>query len=76
MALTEVYCAKYVPQLIPEFVDSHITEDDGMYMFEVNPEHPTIKEIKQKKQLVERVLEQQFSFKSVVKIYAGERPSF
>jgi hypothetical protein len=37
--LTELYCCDFVPKLIPEFVDPHITVDGKQYLIEIDPNH-------------------------------------
>lgn len=74
--LTEVYLAKHIPPIVPEFVDDHITcEDDGTYLFEINPNHPFVKNLRDSGKIVKDFLEEVCGFKGVMFIYLGEAPN-
>jgi hypothetical protein len=75
--LTEVYLATYIPPLVPEFVDSHITcEDDGTFLFEIDPNHHFIVKLRESGEVVKDVLENTFDFRGVKFIYSGESPDY
>lgn len=76
MALTEVYSAKYVPPVAPDFVDSLITEEDNLYLFEIYPDHPDVIKIRESGGIIQDFLERHCNFKGVQFIYSGERPNF
>ena len=72
--LTQVWTAKHVPSLIPDFVDPHITvEDDGSFIFEVNPSHETFKNSKDVKKAVRTFL-RAGGFTGINLIYEGDKP--
>lgn len=73
--LTEVYFATAVPPMAPDFVDSHFTEDEGGFLFEVDPTHPTVMQARENGKTVIELLNSAY-FKSVMHIYSGERPDF
>lgn len=78
--IVEIYQCKSVPNLIPEFIDPHITVDedfDGkeVYIIEVDASHRAVIEAKKKTGGVEKLLEQ-FGIVKPELGYAGERPDF
>jgi hypothetical protein len=78
--MVELYQCESVPNLIPEFIDPHITVDedfDGkeVYIIEVDVSHIAVIEAKKRSDGVEKLLEQ-FGIVKPVLGYAGERPDF
>lgn len=77
--ITQVWRAKQVPNLVPEFVDPHITVDDGFfpgdegYIFEVNPGHKVFSKTKNVEKEAKRILTS-LGFTGLMLVYHGEKP--
>jgi hypothetical protein len=78
--MVEIYQCESVPNMIPEFIDPHITVDEDfdrkeVYIIEVDASHIAVVEAKRRGNGVEKLLEQ-FGIVKPVLEYAGERPNF
>jgi len=73
--ITQVWSAKYVPNLVPEFVDTHVTvrEDDEGYLFEIYLSHPVFSDTKNIEKKAKRLLTK-YGFRGLELIYHGEKP--
>lgn len=77
--IVELYCCDFVPALVPEFVDPHITvdEEEGKetYLIEVYPDHPAARQVRDSGKTIKQVLKS-VGFVNPVHYYTGERPNF
>jgi hypothetical protein len=74
----QLYDCKFVPSLIPEFVDSHITVDMDLhgnesYIIEVDPTHPVIQQAQRKGLSIDDLLKK-FGVQEPQLFYSGDRP--
>lgn len=79
--ITQVWRAKYVPDLVPDFVDTHITVDEGLlegegdeaYLFEIYLSHPIFSGTKNIEKKARNLLTKH-GFTGLKLIYHGEKP--
>lgn len=77
--ITQVWTARYVPDKIPDFVDPHITVNEGFfggdeaYAFEIYLSHPIFSKTKNIEKKAKHLLKQ-YGFTAVKLIYHGEKP--
>ena len=75
--LTQVWTARKVPYLVPDFVDYHITVADNGFIFEVDPSHETFHETFKDSKNVNKAVKDYLranGFIDISLIYEGERP--
>lgn len=77
--ITQVWRAKHVPDLVPDFVDPHITVDEGFfkgdegYLFEIDLSHKVFSKTKNIEKEAKRLL-RGVGFTGLTLIYHGEKP--
>jgi hypothetical protein len=77
--IVQLWTADYVPSIVPDFVDKHITVDfnpftqKDEYIFEINPNHPVFAKTKNVQKAVMPWL-RQLGFKRPKHFYTGEKP--
>ncbi len=77
--IVQLWTADFVPPLIPDFVDKHITVDlnpftgKDEYIFEINPNHSRFSKIKNVQKAVIPILKQH-GFKRPKHFFTGEKP--
>jgi hypothetical protein len=77
--IAELYYCSFVPPLIPEFVDPHITvdEDEGkeIYLIQVDSKHPDVCQVRASGKTLIQVLKS-VGFINPVHYYTGEPSKF
>ena len=77
--ITQLWRAKHVPDKVPDFVDPHITIDEGFfegdegYAFEIYLSHPIFSKTKNIEKKAKHLLKQ-YGFTGLMLIYHGEKP--